>query len=146
MGGRGAYSEGKQKEYVFKKAGEIDGVKVLVPVDEKASHNMPAEAHSLKAYIVLDKKNDVFRQYREFNEDHLPTFEIGYHFESGLSEKGQSVFHIHEYLSPGVEYRQKGRLMTLEEVERYKKYFKGVTKEQLDAYTAYYRRRNGNAR
>lgn len=68
MGGRGAYSEGKQKEYVFKKAGEIDGVKVLVPVDEKASHNMPAEAHSSKAYIVLDKKNDVFRQYREFIE------------------------------------------------------------------------------
>lgn len=141
MGGRGAYSDGKQKTYVFKKTGEIEGVKILEPIDEKLSHNMPAEAHSSQAYIVLDKKNNLFRQYREFNDEHLPIFEIGYHFESGLSEKGQSVFHIHEYMAPGIEYRQKARLMTLDEINQYKKYFKGITQSQIDAYLSLYARR-----
>lgn len=140
MGGRGAYSQGKQKSYVFKTYGKISGVKILVPIDESASHSMPAEAHSSSAYIVLDRKNEIFRQYREFNKEHLPTFEIGYHFESGLSENGENVFHVHEYTAPGVEHRQKGRLMTPEELKQYKKYFKGVTQQQIDAYLTFYRR------
>lgn len=141
MGGRGAYTEGRQKEYVYSTIGKIEGVKVLVPVDKKASYSMPAEAHSSEAYIVLDKENNVFRQYREFNEGHLPTFEIGYHFESGLSENGKNVFHIHEYSKPGIEHRQKGRLMTPNEIQKYRKYFKGVSDSQINDYLDYYRRR-----
>ncbi len=33
--------------------------------------------------------------------------EIGFHFESGLSESGKSVFHIHEFSKPGIDNRQK---------------------------------------
>lgn len=142
MGGRGAYTEGKQEKYVYRTVDEIEGVKVLAPVDDKASHSMPAEAHSSRAYIVLDKENGVFRQYREFNEGHLPTLEIGYHFESGLSENGKNVFHIHEYSQPGIEHRQKGRMMTPDEIQKCRKYFKGVSDSQINDYLDYYRRRN----
>ena len=142
MGGRGAYTEGKQKKYVYSTVDKIETVKVLAPVDKNASHSMPAEAHSSRAYIILDKENDIFRQYREFNEGHLPTLEIGYHFESGLSENGKNVFHIHEYSQPGIEHRQKGRLMTPDEIQKYRKYFKGVSDSQINDYLEYYRRRN----
>ena len=102
---------------------------------------MPAEAHSSDAYIILDKKNGAFRQYREFTKDHLPIFEIGYHFESGLSENGLNVFHIHEYTQPGIEHRQKGRYMTPDEIQKYRKYFKGVSDVQINEYLDYYRRK-----
>lgn len=141
MGGRGAYTEGKQKEYVYKIVEKIEGVKVLAPVNAEASHSMPAETHSSDAYIILDKKNGVFRQYREFTKDHLPTFEIGYHFESGLSENGLNVFHIHEYTKPGIEHRQKSRFMTPDEIQKYRKFFKGVSDAQIDEYLDYYRRK-----
>ena len=89
MGGRGAYTEGKQQNYVYETVGKVDGVKVLVSINAKSSYSMPAEAHSASSYTILDKKHGKFRQYREFNDNHLPTFEIGYHFESGLSENGK---------------------------------------------------------
>lgn len=143
MGGRGAYTEGKQKNYVYETIDKTNGVKILVPIDKMLSHSMPAEAHKSNAYIILDKKHGEFRQYREFNENHLPILEIGYHFESGLSENGKNVFHVHEYSKPGIENRQKGRLMTPEEVNKYKKYFKGISQRQVDEYLSlYYRRRN----
>lgn len=144
MGGRGAYTEGKQKEYVYKTVGKIECVKVLAPVNAEASHSMPAEAHSSDAYIILDKKNGAFRQYREFTKDHLPILEIGYHFESGLSENGLNVFHIHEYTQPGIEHRQKGRYMTPDEIQKYRKYFKGVSDVQINEYLDYYRRKNND--
>ena len=140
MGGRGAYTEGKQQSYIYETVDKIEGVKVLAPINKKDSHSMPAEAHSSESYIVLDKKNGIFRQYREFDKGHLPTLEIGYHVESGLSEKGENVFHIHEYAKPGIENRQKGRLMTPNEVFKYKKFFKGISQKQIEDYISYYRR------
>lgn len=103
-----------------------------------------SEAHSSDAYIILDKKNGAFRQYREFTKDHLPILEIGYHFESGLSENGLNVFHIHEYTQPGIEHRQKGRYMTPDEIQKYRKYFKGVSDVQINEYLDYYRRKNND--
>lgn len=144
MGGRGAYTEGKQKSYVYQTVDKINGIKVLVPINKKSSHSMPAEAHFSKAYIILDKENGIFRQYREFNSGHLPTFEIGYHFESGLSENGKNVFHIHEYTEPGIEHRQKSRFMTPEEIQQYRKYFSNVSDKQINDYINYYNYRRQN--
>lgn len=141
MGGRGAYTEGKQQNYVYETVDKVDDVKVLAPVNKVLSHSMPAEAHSSSSYIILDKKNGEFRQYREFNDNHLPIFEVGYHFESGLSENGKNVFHIHEFSKPGIDNRQKSRLMTPKEISKYKKYFKGVTQQQIDEYLSLYHRR-----
>ena len=97
---------------------------MLEPVDSKKSFSMPPESHSSASYIVLDKVG-VFHQYVEYNKDHLPIFEIGYHFESRLSKQGP-VLHVHEYTAPGIEHRLHGRNITPEEKEKYKKYFKGV--------------------
>lgn len=125
MGGRGTYAVGNNVGYTYKTVGKIEGVKVLQPVDSKKSFSMPPEAHSSASYIVLDKVG-IFHQYTEYNENHLPVFEIGYHFEKGISKQGEHVFHVHEYPIPGVEYRQPARNITPQEYEKYKKLFKGV--------------------
>lgn len=125
MGGRGTYASGNNVPYTYKTVDKIEGVKVLQPIKEGQSFSMPAEAHSSSNYIVLDKEG-VFRQYMEYNENHLPIFEIGYHFEKGISKAGEPVFHIHEYSAPGIENRRRGRTMTAGELKKFKKYFKGV--------------------
>lgn len=126
MGGRGTYASGKNAPYTYKTVGKIDGVKVLQPLKDGDSFSMPAESHSSSCYIVLDKKG-VFRQYTEYNQGHLPVFEIGYHFEKGISKAGEAVFHVHDYSAPGIENRSKGRAITSEEFKKYKKFFKGVS-------------------
>lgn len=125
MGGRGTYARGNIVDYTYKTVNNIEGVKVLEPVDSRKSFSMPAEAHSSKGYITLDKTG-TFRQYREYNAQHLPVFEIGYHFEKGISTHGEPVLHYHEYSAPGVEYRGKAKPLTPTLIEKYKKYFKGV--------------------
>ena len=101
MGGRGTFASGNNVPYTYNTVGKIAGVKVLEPINPKDSYSMPAEAHSSKNYIVLDKTG-VFRQYMEYNDQHLPVFEIGYHFEHGISKQGEPVFHYHEYSNPGI--------------------------------------------
>lgn len=126
MGGRGTYASGKSVSHVYKTVNKIEGIKVLEPLDSKKSFSMPAEAHSSLGYITLDKTG-TFRQYREYNTQHLPTFEIGYHFEKGISTHGEPVLHYHEYSAPGVEHRGKAKPLTPALIEKYKKYFKGVS-------------------
>ena len=140
MGGRGTFAAGNPVPYRYKTVDIIDGVKVLAPIDNGSSYNMPAEAHSSTAYILLDKKNGVFRQYREYDVSHRIIKEIGYHFESGLSENGKNVFHIHEFSKPGIDYRKKGRWMTPAEISKYRKYFKNVSQEAISSYLDFYRR------
>ena len=125
MGGRGTYAVGNDVKYQYKTVDYIEGVKVLQPKDKNKSFSMPPEAHSSSRYIVLDK-GGIFHQYVEYNNDHLPIFEIGYHFESGISKRGEHVFHVHEYSKPGIENRKPARVITKEEYEKYKKYFRGV--------------------
>ena len=125
MGGRGTFASGNIVSYTYKTIGKIAGVKVLEPMNPKDSFSMPAEVHSSQKYIVLDKTG-VFRQYMEYNDQHLPIFEIGYHFEHGISTHGEAVLHYHKYSNPGIENRGKAHPITPELFEKYKKYFKGV--------------------
>ncbi len=125
MGGRGTFAAGNNVAYTYKTVGYINGIKVLQPIDSKQSFSMPAEAHSSSSYIVLDKTG-VFRQYMEYNGNHLPVFEIGYHFESGLSKAGEPVLHVHEYKAPGIENRGKARRITNSEIDQYRTLFQGV--------------------
>ncbi len=125
MGGRGTYASGNNVAYTYETVGTIEGVKVLQPIDHQRSFNMPPEAHSSSKYIILGK-NGVFRQYVEYDSNHLPIFEIGYHFEKGLSKNGAPAFHVHEYTSPGIDFRLPARAITASEYEKYKKYFRGV--------------------
>ena len=125
MGGRETFASGKNVAFTYQTVGKIEGVKVLQPIDPRRSYNMPPESHSSSRYIILGK-NGVFRQYVEYNENRLPVFEIGYHFENGISKHGEPVFHVHEYSSPGIDFRLPARAITPNEYERYKKYFKGA--------------------
>ena len=125
MGGRGTFASGNNVTYSYETVGKIEGVKILQPIDPSKSFKLPEESHSSGSYIVLDKAG-IFRQYREYNAKQLPTFEIGYHFEQGLSKHGEAVFHYHEYSSPGIEHRGKAQPITPEMFKKYKKYFKGV--------------------
>lgn len=125
MGGRGTFASGNNVAYTYETVGYIEGVKVLQPKNASRSFKIPEESHLSSSYIVLDKTGK-FRQYREYNSDHLPVFEIGYHFEEGISKRGESVFHYHEFSSPGIENRGKAKPITSELFKKYKKYFKGV--------------------
>lgn len=125
MGGRGTFAVGNNVPYAWRTVGKISGVKVLQPIDAHRSFNMPPEAHSSSSYIVLDKTG-VFRQYMEYNSGHLPVFELGYHYEKGLSQHGEPVLHYHSYSSPGIENRSPAKPITPEMEQKYKKYFKGV--------------------
>lgn len=125
MGGKGTFADGKNVPYTYEKIGEINGVKILEPLNKSSSLKLPEESHSSSSYVVLDK-NGIFHQYREYNKEHLPVFEIGYHFEKGISEAGEHVFHVHEYSKPGVDNRKPARKITQAEYEKYKKFFKGV--------------------
>lgn len=126
MGGRGTYAIGNNVAYTYKKVDEIEGVKVLRPIDDKKSWKLPEESHSSSSYIALDKAG-VFRQYREYNENHEVVLEIGYHVDSKLG-KGP-ILHIHIYHTPGVENHSKAetRLLNNEEKEKYRKFFRGIT-------------------
>ena len=125
MGGRGTYAVGNNVPYTYKTIGKVEGVKILVPIDSKKSLKLPEESHSASSYIVLDK-NGVFRQYREYNQKHEVTLEIGYHSEPDLG-KGK-VLHIHIYHNPGVENHNlaEKRLLTEKEKKKYSKFFIGV--------------------
>ncbi|MCD7773566.1 MAG: hypothetical protein LUH08_05865 [Ruminococcus sp.] len=125
MGGRGTYAAGNNVEYTYKTVDKIEGVKVLSFISQSNRNKLPEEAHSSDKYILIDR-NGVFHQYREYDSSHRLIFEIGYHFESGLSKNGESVLHAHSFDSPGVENRSKARLLTDDELKKYKKYFKGV--------------------
>jgi hypothetical protein len=127
MGGRGTFAVGNIVPYQYKTVDKIEGVKVLEPIDSTKSFNLPAESHSSSSYIGLDK-NGVFHQYREYNSNHDIVFEIDYHYEQGLSKNGEHVFHVHDYLKPGIDNRGKAREMTQSEYEKYKKFFRGVEK------------------
>lgn len=120
MGGRGTFAIGKKVDFTYKTVGTIEGVKVLEGLNGK--HNLPEESHSSNAYIKVDSFKN-FVRFREFNSDRTSHFDIDYHPEPKLTGNYQSVFHIHYYKN-GVRDKI-GRLLTSEDYEKYKKYFKG---------------------
>ena len=125
MGGRGTFAAGNNVPYKYKTVEIIEGVKVIQPKDSGRSYNLPVESHSSSSYILLNKAG-VFRQYREYNAQHEVIFEIGYHFEPNMSKHGEPVLHVHDYSAPGIKNRGKARLITEEELKKYRKFLKGV--------------------
>ncbi len=128
MGGRGTFASGKSVAYTYETVGKIEGVKVLQPIDKKVSLKLPEESHSKNNnYILLDKEG-VFHQYREYNDKHEITIEIGYHHEPKLGQG--DVLHVHLYNVPGIDNRKEAQKFIIGPgdtiYEKYKKYFKGV--------------------
>lgn len=124
MGGRGTFAAGNNVAYTYDTVGFIEGVKVLQ--GKPGYQGLPVEAHSSTAYIQLHP-DGTFKMYREFDSDHYLVKEIAYHPEPNLSGNRAPVLHIHEYERDNFNKRTP-RLLTKAEYEKYKKYFKGVSK------------------
>lgn len=127
MGGRGTFAAGKPTEFTYRAVGEIEGIKILEPIDKSKALKLPEESHKSFGYVLYDK-DGVFHQYREYNEKHEVVLEIGYHYERSLG-KGD-VLHVHIYHIPGVEHHQKAVKYILVPgnpiYEKYKRLFRGV--------------------
>lgn len=122
MGGRGSFATGKLLPFRYTMVGKVHGVKVLEEKGRKGNGNLPEESNSSKAYILHDK-NGNFIRYREYNADHTAKFDIDYHVEPKLKKRSEGkVYHIHEY-TDGVR-NGKIRVLTKEEFEKYRKFFK----------------------
>ena len=124
MGGRGTFASGNNVAYTYETVGKIGGVKVLQGLSGK--HSLPAEAHSSGAYIKL-KPDGTFHEMRIYDKDHYLVKEIAYHPEPQLNSgnRAESILHIHDYKRNNFEHRP-ARLLTQDEIKKYKKYLKGV--------------------
>ena len=127
MGGRGTVASGNNVAYSYQTVGKIEGVKVLRSKNSGTSLKLPEEAHSSKAYLLLDD-NGMFRQYREYNDRHEVIFEIGYHNEPVLG-RGK-VLHAHIHLTPGITNHASAQNIKLSPgdplYENYTPFFKAV--------------------
>lgn len=119
MGGRGTFALGRNVAYQYETVGTIEGVKVLEKKNKRDSTALPEEAHHSNAYILIGKDGEV-RQYREFNENHTVKFDIDYQAEKNVFKSDKKILHMH-YYENGV--RNKPRILTEEEIHKYKKYF-----------------------
>lgn len=89
-------------------------------------HSLPEEAHSSLAYIKL-KPDGTFHELRIYDKNHYLTLEIAYHPEPGITgNRHKNVLHIHEY-NRNFD-RTTAKLITDAEYKKYKKYLKGVPK------------------
>jgi hypothetical protein len=124
MGGRGTFAAGNPVPYSYQTVGYIEGVKVLEGINGK--HGLPEEAHSSMAYIKL-KPDGTFHEMRIYDKDHYLVKEIAYHPEPNINggNKSDNILHIHEYKRDNFRERP-ARILTPEEIQIYKKYFKGV--------------------
>lgn len=128
MGGRGTFSVGNNVPYAYKTVGKIEGVKVLKGTGNL--HDLPVEAHSSSAYIKL-KPNGEFDMMRFYDKNHYLVMEIAYHPEKYLDSSRKPILHIHEYKQGDLMYRP-NRLLTVQEYEKYKKFFGGKLRWKVD--------------
>ncbi len=124
MGGRGTFAIGNFVDYTYETIDKIGDVKVLQGLNGK--HGLPEESHSSSAYIKL-KPDGVFHEMRIYDDDHYLVKEIAYHPEPKLNNgnRTENILHVHEYGRDNFKDRTT-RLLTQEEIKKYKKYLKGV--------------------
>lgn len=124
MGGNGTFAAGKIVAYKWRTVDVIDGVKVLEPIDSKASPKLPEEAHSSRMYIkqYADKN---FSQMRVYDAHHRLRFELAYHPERALDKTGHNVLHYHVYEQPGFKHG-KAKFATSGMIHKFERFLKGV--------------------
>ena len=124
MGGNGSFASGINKPYnKYKESGYIEGIKILKGI--QGHHKLPEESKNSRAYILLDH-NNIFKRIRFYGKNNKALLDIDYHPEKNLTgDINKSIFHYHIF-SKGK--RKKAKLLTDKHFNKYKKYFKGVTK------------------
>lgn len=125
MSGRGTFAIGNNVDYTYETIDKIEGVKVLSGKNGK--HGLPEESHSSTAYIKL-KPDGTFHEMRIYDENHYLIKEIAYHPEPAINsgDRKHNILHVHDYLEKDNFKIRPAHLITKEEYEKYKKFFKGV--------------------
>lgn len=134
MGGRGTYASKNNVSYTyeidksfdFAPNGIFNGIKIIKGMPNSKKHDLPVEAHSSKAYIQFYPDGN-FKMLRFYDKDHYLTTEIGYHPEKELDPSRKPILHMHTYRRDNFKDR-KPRLLIEDEYDKYKKYFRGVTR------------------
>ena len=133
MGGNGTFAAGNIVAYRWRTVEVIDGVKVLEPIDSRASPKLPEEAHSSRMYIKMYKDGN-FSQLRIYDKTHRLRFEIAYHPEAELDDSRRPVLHYHLYTHPGFKHG-KAKFATKRMIDRFGKYMKGVDLDEARKHT-----------
>ena len=123
MGSRGhSLPDGGFTIKEWKSTGLLYGTKVLERVDTSSRTGLPGMSNTPgTAYVAVNKEGN-FHQFRQYGPDRNPLFDIDYGMDTPLLGRERGI-HIHEYVD-GV--RQPGRLLTEEEMAKYKKFFVGI--------------------
>ena len=125
MGSRGSFLEsgGFSTPHKWDTIDYIDGIKVLVPKDEKASMSLPERSNTPGTSYVIYRKDGTFDQLRVFGADRIPQFGIDY----GMHQ-GKKYLHVH-YYEDGVRSSKPVELYPSDILYRkYKSLFKEVIK------------------
>ena len=123
MGSRGSFLEsgGFSTPTRWKAVDFVDGIKVLVLKDSKASRSLPERSNTPGTTYLLYRKNGDFDQLRVFGEDRIPIFDIDYG-----THQGKKSLHTHYFVN-GIRSKQPIALQPGDEIfEKYKTVFKGV--------------------
>lgn len=128
MGGRGTFAKGNKVSPIYRTVDYIHGVPVLEGTGHQ--HSLPAESDSHCKYIKLNPDGS-FRELRIYDEDHYLVKEIAYHREPDLDPSYKPILHIHEYKRDNFNDRYP-RLLTEDEYNQYKKYFKGTLRWKME--------------
>ena len=125
MGSRGSFLEsgGFSTPAKWHTVDYVDGIKVLLPKDPKASISLPERSNTPGTSYLSYRKDGTFNQLRVFGDDRIPTLDIDYG-----KHQGKKSLHVH-YYNDGV--RGSGNNVVVLHpgdalYERYKRYFKGV--------------------
>ena len=125
MGSRGSFLEsgGFSTPAKWHTVNFVGGIKVLAPIDPKASMSLPERSNTPGTSYLSYRKDGRFDQLRVFGEDRVPRFDIDYG-----KHQGKTTLHVH-YYKDGVrqkvgsgDYLKPGHPL----YERYKHLFKGV--------------------
>ena len=123
MGSRGSFLEsgGFKTPAKWHTVDYVEGIKVLAPIDSKASLNLPERSNTPGTSYLLYRKNGDFDQLRVFGEDRIPQFDIDYGVHNG-----KKTLHVHYYTN-GVRDKNPKTLHPGDSLYgKYKRLFKGV--------------------
>lgn len=123
MGSRGAFLEGGgfSAPARWQTVGYVDGIKILLPKDPKASISLPERSNTPGTAYASYHKDGTFSQYIAFDANRMPVYRIDY----GM-HRGKKLLHVH-YYEAGNALPNPINLVKGEPLyEKHKHLFKGV--------------------
>ena len=125
MGSRGSFLEsgGFRAPAGWHTVDYADGIKVLEPINSKASRSLPERSNTPGTAYVLYRRDGTFDQLRVFGKDRKPVFDIDY-------GKHQGTYSLHVHYFKNGEREKNGAVKILHKgdylFEKYRRLFKEV--------------------